>query len=61
MVRKHLGKGLKALIPDESPLDLESEEKKFIELNLEEINPSSYQARAEFIPERMEELKNSIR
>lgn len=61
MVRKHLGKGLKALIPDEPSLETETGEKKFIEVDITDIRPGSYQTREEFLPERMENLKNSIR
>ena len=62
MVRKHLGKGLKALIPDEPALDSAAADgEKFIEVDIDKVKPSAYQAREEYIPERMEELKNSIR
>ncbi len=62
MARKHLGKGLKALIPDELVLDSAAvDEGKFIEVDINKVKPSIYQAREEFIPERMEELKSSIK
>ena len=62
MARKHLGKGLKALIPDELVLDSAAvDESKFIEVDISKVKPSEYQAREEFIPERMEELKSSIK
>ena len=62
MARKHLGKGLKALIPDELVLNsVAVDEGKFIEVDINKVKPSAYQAREEFIPERMEELKSSIK
>ncbi len=58
MARKGLGKGLKALMPDE----VESNQAVGAsELNIEEIRPNPYQPRQRFDGEGMRELVESIR
>lgn len=61
MVKKHLGKGLRALFPGELHIDNEYKEKNFLEIDIEVVKPNPYQAREDFTPEHMEKLKNSIR
>ena len=61
MVKKHLGKGLRALFPGELHIDNEYKEKNFLEIDIEVVKPNPYQAREDFTPENMEKLKNSIR
>ena len=61
MVKKHLGKGLRALFPGELHIDNEYKEKNFLEIDIKVVKPNPYQAREDFTPEHMEKLKNSIR
>jgi len=61
MVKKHLGKGLRALFPGELHIDNEYKEKNFLEIDVKVVKPNPYQAREDFTPENMEKLKNSIR
>jgi len=61
MVKKHLGKGLRALFPGELHIDNEYKDKNFVEIDIEVVKPNPYQAREDFTPEHMEKLKNSIR
>jgi len=61
MVKKHLGKGLRALFPGELNIDNEYKGKSFVEIDIDVVKPNPYQAREDFTPEHMEKLKNSIR
>ncbi len=62
MPKKHLGKGLKALFPDDITIEDEEEKnKKFIEIDVNFIKPNPYQPREDFSEEQLIELKNSIR
>ena len=61
MVKKHLGKGLRALFPGELSIDNEYKGKNFVEIDIDVVKPSPYQAREDFTPEHMEKLKNSIK
>ena len=46
MPKKHLGKGLKALFPDDITIEDEEEKnKKFIEIDVNFIKPNPYQPR----------------
>lgn len=56
-VKRGLGKGLSALIPE----TIEEEEKKdSIELQIKDIHPNQYQPRKEFNQEKLQELAESI-
>ncbi len=57
MARKGLGKGLKALMPDQ----VESSETGASELDVDELRPNPYQPRQRFTGEGMRELVESIR
>lgn len=54
-MKKALGKGLSALIPEEVFLE------KVVNLKIEEIHPNRYQPRERFSEEAIEELANSIK
>jgi len=56
-MEKRLGKGLEALIPE----DTSKPKEKIASLKLNEIVPNQLQPREKFGPEAMEELKNSIK
>ncbi len=57
MIKRGLGKGLEALIPQ-----AEHKEKGFvIEMDIESLNPNLFQPRKDFNKEKMEELKGSIK
>jgi len=57
MARKALGRGLKALIPDTSPLEGQT----LLELPIDQVLPGRYQPRQDFDPEKIRELADSIR
>ncbi len=57
MVKRGLGKGLEALIPQ-----VDYKEKEFItEIEVESLTPNLFQPRQDFDQEKMEELKESIK
>ncbi len=56
--RKALGRGLEALIPT---LAIEKELQTVVNINVNEIKPNRFQPRQNFIPQMMQELKDSIR
>lgn len=57
MVKRGLGKGLEALIPQ-----VDYKEKELItEIDIESLNPNLFQPRQDFDQEKMEELKESIK
>jgi len=60
MVRKALGKGLDALIPDMKP-SVEVEEKQVINLSITDIKRNRYQPRAIFDDQKLKELTESIK
>ncbi|MCX5657247.1 MAG: ParB/RepB/Spo0J family partition protein [Candidatus Omnitrophica bacterium] len=55
--RKALGRGLEALIPT---LAIEKELQAVVNINVNEIKPNRFQPRQNFIPQMMQELKDSI-
>lgn len=57
MVKKGLGKGLRALIPDETNVMKE----QVTEISIDLIQPNPYQPRRQFDEDRLEELVESIR
>ena len=59
MKSKRLGKGLKALIPED--VSLSDNDKQLLEIDVALVNPNPYQPRDDFDPAALEELKNSIR
>ena len=61
MVKKHLGRGLKALFPEDAQISDEVQNKNFIEIDVEELRPNPYQVREDFSSQQMEDLKNSIK
>lgn len=56
VVKRGLGKGLSALIPE----IIEEEESNSIELQIRDIHPNQYQPRKEFSQEKLQELAQSI-
>lgn len=58
MARKVLGRGLSALLGDET---LKSNSENFLELELDLIEPNSEQPRSRFTEEKLDELAQSIR
>jgi ParB family chromosome partitioning protein len=59
MKTKRLGKGLKALIPEE--IIASDKDKTLMEINVALVNPNPYQPRDDFDSKALEELKKSIR
>ena len=59
MEKRALGKGLKALIPDDVPL--KSESRGAIQLKVSEIIPGRFQPRELFDPDKLKELMLSIK
>jgi ParB family chromosome partitioning protein len=59
MKSKRLGKGLKALIPED--VFISDKDKKLIEIDVALVKSNPYQPRADFDPGPLEELKSSIR
>jgi len=57
MAKKALGRGLAALIPEVGPV----KEENIIEAKLSSIKPNRFQPRAEFNPQKLEELVSSIK
>ena len=57
--RKALGKGLSALIPDDTTLDEAST--RFFQCPVESIEPNPYQPRQVFQPDELREMADSIR
>lgn len=60
MERKVLGRGLEALIPESAKPLLEKEE-KIVNLDIAQIKPSTFQPRANFNPQHLKELTDSIK
>ncbi len=60
MERKVLGRGLETLIPESARPLLEKEE-KIVNLDIAQIKPSTFQPRANFNPQHLKELMDSIR
>ena len=69
-IKRGLGKGLGALIPDleekknppkKESIDISDEIPRLLQLDPKEIFTNPYQPRVEFDPEALEELKNSIK
>lgn len=58
-MKKGLGKGLNALLPDDIPQNIE--DKDFTELKITEIEPNKNQPRRDFNREKLEELAESIK
>jgi ParB family transcriptional regulator, chromosome partitioning protein len=59
-----LGRGLDALIPDTGPIAAGSEdqtERRFMECDIDLINPNRFQPRTHFAPEELAQLSESIR
>ena len=61
MSRKALGRGLSALIADEAPPEISENDKNFLELDIELIQPNSEQPRTSFPDTELNELAQSIR
>ena len=59
MEKRVLGKGLKALIPDDVPQ--RSESRGAVQLNISEIIPGKFQPREVFDPDKLKELVLSIK
>ena len=59
MEKRVLGKGLKALIPDDVPM--KSESRGAVQLNISEITPGRFQPREVFDPDKLKELMLSIK
>jgi ParB family chromosome partitioning protein len=57
MKTKSLGKGLRALIPEDP---FQDETGNITDIEVDRIKPNPYQPRKQFPPESLEELKNSI-
>lgn len=57
MIKKALGRGLAALIPELGPV----REDNIIEAKLSSIRPNRFQPREEFDPQKLEELTSSIK
>lgn len=57
MKRKVLGKGIEAIISNRAP---SISEKTISEIDIEDIFPNPFQPRKNFIPEKIQELANSI-
>jgi len=58
MARKVLGRGLSALLGEET---LKPNDERFLDLDLDLIDPNSEQPRSRFTEEKLEELAQSIR
>lgn len=63
MNNKALGKGLSALIPKriEPENNTDKPMKRIIDIDIQQVHPSSYQPRQEFDAEKLQDLANSIR
>jgi len=63
MKTKRLGKGLSALIPDQTDEHgaVEAKDSKLIEVKVAEVKPNPYQPRVKFNERALNELKDSIR
>jgi len=63
MKTKRLGKGLSALIPDQSDIQgaVEIKDNQLVEVNVAEVKPNPYQPRVKFNEQALNELKDSIR
>jgi ParB family chromosome partitioning protein len=62
--KRGLGKGLSALIPDESLdelVDMEANDGKVVNIDISLIRPNKNQPRKEFNKKSLEELKQSIK
>jgi len=59
VTKSRLGKGLSALIPMET--DLQIKEENALEIEINKIKPNRYQPRRKFDEEKLEELANSIK